>query len=1081
MGNVRIIGASAGSGKTYRLAYEYIKEVVSDPALYRHILAVTFTNKATEEMKSRILREIHMLASGGQSSYTARLQEELGFSEEKIRHRAAEARKLILHDYSRFSVLTIDRFFQRLIRSFIRELGVEVNFNLQLETDDLLSVAADMLIEDISTDEELRRRLFLAARDRIEENKRWNIKEPLLGLGKQLFGEAYQRARDVAPQEGQASSLIEAVVEKAWKVQAEIISRAKAASDMIEAHALSASDFKGKSGSVAAYFSQVAAGDVKAPSKYAAEALRSPGNWVHPDSENRGTAEFLVPELMPLLEDMDKLYSENFRLMNSASLLRENYRNFLLLYDLQHRVEKICSEGNIMPISETNRMISRLVSGNDTPFIFEKAGSYYSRFMIDEFQDTSGAQWDNFVPLLKNAIAEEEGAPVMLIGDVKQAIYRWRGGDWRILSQRVSEEMGAGRVERETLVTNWRSMRRVVEFNNAVTGLVTEAGNAELNAMIARGFAKGMIDATEAESLTGMMEEAYRGHIQQPKSEKEEGYVTITVYDAGGNGEYVPPVIEKIEELQSRGYAPGEIAVLVRSNDQGTRVAQMLLKHKHDNPGSPYSYDVVTQEALTVGSAAVSRFIIACLSLAADPGDSINRAVYNHWLGRSFDEPLSKDENGFFAHMAAMSPEEAFEETVLRYCLQGRADDIAYIQAIHEQINNFSSKQLADIPLFLKWWGEKGAAASISMQGGGAITVSTIHKSKGLEYKAVIIPYMSWTLAPDTRGKKLIVWAESPEEGLEGVGSLPVNYREQMSESFFAPGYYREQVMSHIDGMNMFYVAVTRAREELHLMTSSNPRNDKNMIGSILRRVLREGEDASVFAGEVRGVRTVTGEGEVLAFGSPVNPGTPEAREDKSLKTYPTSRPGAKVKLRLPSARYFESGEAELAPCELTFGPHPSLLGQARTSSASSSDWRQFGILMHRAFENASGVEDVRAAIDRMLAVALVSKPEYDHLLDVVGKAFENPLVAGWFGGEWDAVRNESNIVVPGDPGARRPDRVMLNGGSAVVVDYKFGRKTLPEHGKQLKNYMELLRGMGYTDVAGYIWYVSLDKIEPVT
>ncbi len=1051
MGNIKIIGASAGSGKTYRLAYEYVRGVVADPSLYRHILAVTFTNKATEEMKSRILSEIHLLASGAWSKYMSDLQKHLGYSPEKIRARAAEARKLILHDYSRFSVLTIDRFFQRLIRSFIRELGVEVNFNLELETDSLLSVAADTLIEDISTDENLRRQLFLAARDKIEENKRWNVKEPLLGLGRELFGDEYQRARAAAPDSAEVSSLIEEIVAGGEKARAEIIAKANEAAGMIASNGLSAEDFKGKKGSVAAYFSQVAAGDVKAPTKYAREALESPENWAHPASANRGVAESLVPQLMPLLEDIDRLYAENFRLMNSARLLRGNYRNFLLLSDLQQRVEKICAEENIMPISETNRMISRLVSGNDTPFIFEKAGNYYSRFMIDEFQDTSGSQWDNFVPLLKNAIAEEENTPVMLIGDIKQAIYRWRGGDWRILSHRVREEMGEGRVETEPLGTNWRSMRRVVEFNNAIIGLVTEAGSAELNTVITEGLEKGAIDAAEAASLGGMLAEAYSGHAQKPKSDREEGYVTITVYDANADGEYVPPVIEKIEELQSRGYAPGDIAVLVRSNTQGTRIAQMLLKHKHDNPGSPYTYDVVTQEALTVGSAAVSRFIIACLSLAADRGDSIHRAVYNLWLARPVGESLTGEENAFFARLAAMSPEEAFEEIVMRYDLQERTEDIAYTQAVHEQINAFSSKTLADISLFLKWWNEKGASASITMQGGkGAITISTIHKSKGLEYKAVIVPYLSWKLSPGGD----IVWAE-PSGELGGTGSLPINYRSEMSDSFFAERYYSEQVMAHIDGMNMFYVAVTRAEEELHLMMSSSPYNGKNSMGNIVRGVLREGDGAEVFAGEVRGVRTVSETGEVMTFGSPVHPEAGKERTDKSLKTYRTARPGAKVKLRLPSARYFEDGEAELTP-------------------------RDFGIFMHKAFENAAGMDDVRTAVGRMLAGGLVSRQEHTHLQALIAKAFTNPLVAGWFSGDWTAVRNENDIVVPGDPGVRRPDRVMLKDGRAVVVDYKFGRKTDNAHNRQLKNYMELLRGMGCTQVEGYIWYVSLDKIEPV-
>jgi ATP-dependent exoDNAse (exonuclease V) beta subunit len=1045
MGNVKIIGASAGSGKTYRLAYEYVKSVVSDPSLYRRILAVTFTNRATGEMSSRILERLHELASGGASPYLARLTRELAPMDERtIRLRAVEAQGFILHDYSRFAVLTIDRFFQRLIRSFIRELGVEVNFNLELETDSLLELAADALIDDSASDAELRRRLFAAARDRIEDNKRWNIKEPLLSLGTELFGEEYARAHRGISQgeEGSAdtSSLIEAIVEKATAAKAEMTSLAAEALSKIKSAGLGADDFKGRSRSFVAWLGKVATGEFVALSNPAREALEShdASGWTTKTSPNRNLVEEMIPVLQPLLTRMDALYTENSRLVGSASLLRENYRNFLLLSDLQQRVEQICREGNIMPISETNRMIARLVGDNDTPFIFEKAGSYYSRFFIDEFQDTSTAQWENFVPLLKNAIASEEGTPVMLIGDIKQAIYRWRGGDWQILSRRVHEDMGSGRVDVEMLDTNHRSACHVVEFNNMAIGLIASAGNAELDKFIAEGVAQGALDISEAASLTGMLAEAYRDHTQKPKSDADEGYVTLTVYDANDNGEWIPPVVERIEELQSRGYASGDIAVLVRSNEQGARVAQMLLSRKHSNPGSPYRYDVITQDALRVGAAAVSRFIIACLSLAADRDDSIQRAVFNRWLGNDFGAPLAADDIDFFANLATLSPEEAFEETVVRFELQSRTADIAYIQAIHQQITTFSSRSVADIPLFLKWWNEKGAVASITMGGGDvhsdAITISTIHKSKGLQYKAVIVPYLSWTTSPG-RG---IVWAGASQEGLGEAGYLPINFKEAMAGSFFAPRYYREQVLAHIDTVNMFYVAVTRAEQELHLMTSSNPHLPRNAIGNILRSTLGVTE-------------TLT------TWGTPLYPARTETTRTNALKSYPTSHPETKVLLRLPSSQYFEDAGSDVA-----LSPRDS------------------GILMHRVFENAAGADDVHRTLDRMAADALVSQAEYIRLKKVIHRAFENPLVVEWFSDRWTQVRNESDILTPRDPSVKRPDRVMIKDKKAVVVDYKFGRNALPAHAAQLRGYVSLLGDMGYTDVEGYLWYVSLGKIEKI-
>ncbi len=940
MGGVKVIGASAGSGKTYRLAYEWVRSVVADPSLYRRILAVTFTNKATEEMRGRILERLHELAAGQPSPYLEALLRDLpAFDEVRLRARAAEVQRLILHDYSRFAVLTIDRFFQRLIRGFIRELGVELNYNLELETDSLLEMAADALIADSASEPELQRRLFALAGQHVAEGKRWDIREPLVELGKELFGEGFRPASEGA------TSLIETLAERAR-------------------------------------------------------------------------------------------VSENPRLAASVGLLRENHRNFMLLSDLQQRIERLCREESIVPIAETNRMIARLVEGNDAPFIFEKAGSYFTRFYIDEFQDTSAAQWENFVPLLHNAIASEEGDPVILIGDIKQAIYRWRGGDWQILSRRVREEFGADRVEVESLETNYRSLPRVVEFNNRAVGLVVEAENRELNQMVNKALAEGAIDGPLAEELTDLLAEAYRGHTQKPATrstenaettaEKDapEGYVTLTLYGKDDDGRYTPPVIEKVEELQSRGFAAGDIAVLVRGNAQGAEVARMLLAHKHANPSSPYVYDVITSEALTVGASATSRFLIACLTLATTPDDSIQRAIYNRYLRRDFGAPLAaaadllaEPEADFFARLRSLGPEDAFEEIVLRFGLADRADEIAYIQALHQQIVTFSARHIADIPLFLKWWNERGASASITMQGrANAITITTIHKAKGLEYKAVVVPYLNWRMAPDTRGHNLVVWAEGTAgegaEELAELGPVPLNYKKAMADSHFASDYYREQVLAHIDALNLFYVAVTRAEAELHLMSSLNPYMGKNAIGNVLCGAL--------------GVKTGKGamEGEVLAYGKPVHPEPTADPATATLKTYTTTRPGSKVRLRIASSQV------------------------------------DFGITMHRALETAANEAELEQALERLP---------------------DQPQVREWFDvAAWDEIHTEGNILRPGAATGRRPDRVMIRGGRAVVVDYKFGRAQRRDYATQVREYVRLLGEMGYTQVEGYIWYVTLDKIEAV-
>jgi ATP-dependent exoDNAse (exonuclease V) beta subunit len=333
--------------------------------------------------------------------------------------------------------------------------------------------------------------------------------------------------------------------------------------------------------------------------------------------------------------------------------------------------------------------------------------------------------------------------------------------------------------------------------------------------------------------------------------------------------------------------------------------------------------------------------------------------------------------------------------------------------------------------------------------GGSAITVTTIHKSKGLQYKAVIIPYMSWKLTGSG-----IVWAQGSVGGLEEAGHLPIKYKKDMADSFFAPKYYRELVMSHIDAVNMFYVAITRAERELHLMMSSDPMN-KGRMSELVGRVLFR-DEAGVAVGDVRGSVSRAEDGtELMEFGRPTVRQGHSQVPDTSLHSYPTARPGTKVRLRLPSARYTEDGALDLAP-------------------------RDFGIMMHKVFENTVNEADIRIAVDRMHASGTLSPEEHTRLVARIEQAFANPLVAEWFGGSWDVVRNEGDIILPRNYSVKRPDRVMLRGSRAVVVDYKFGSQQLPTHHRQTAEYAALLRDMGYTEVSGCVWYISLNEIVEV-
>ena len=572
----RILNASAGSGKTYQLAYKYVRDVVEQPTLYRHILAVTFTNKATEEMKSRILSEIHTLASGGKSGYLASLCTELSLDERTVRTRAREARTRILHDYSRFTILTIDTFFQRILRAFIQELGLDLNYNVEIETASVLSKSADALVEQIRIDEELQRWLTAFVQERIEDGKRWDVREGILALGNEIFKESNRETLSAERSKAELDRIVGKATGRAKAGKKEFQELGVRAMNLMNTAGVTTADFTGKSRSFAGYFAAAAAGEIKAPTATVRKMSATTEGWCAKDSP----ALPLVAELQPLLAELCARYDRSIRFWNTTDLLRENYRSFALLQDLYGKVRQMCSDENVMMLSETKNILSEFIRHNDAPFIYEKVGNRYDRFMIDEFQDTSTREWENFLPLLGNAMAQSEQTSVLIVGDIKQSIYRWRGGDWEILHRRAARELGEASTETIHLKENFRSLPLVVEFNNRMIGKVVESDNTALNQLLAQAPPHALGEKAR-EELRDTLQEAYREHAQSARKKGlHPGYVNITHY----TGE--PPLIERIKALVDKGFRPKDMMILVRSGTDGAKVASALLDFKPEH-GSP--------------------------------------------------------------------------------------------------------------------------------------------------------------------------------------------------------------------------------------------------------------------------------------------------------------------------------------------------------------------------------------------------------------------------------------------------------------------------------------------------------------
>ncbi|MBR2428392.1 MAG: UvrD-helicase domain-containing protein [Alistipes sp.] len=1050
----KILSASAGSGKTYQLAYKYVRDVVERPELYRSILAVTFTNKATEEMKSRILGEIHTLASRGKSNYMGALKSELQLSEEAIVERALRARQLILHDYSRFTILTIDRFFQRIIRAFIRELGTDLNYNIELDTSTLLMRGADNLVESITKNDELKQWLLEFAEERITDGERWDMRSDLRALGSEIFKESSHERLKMQQSKSRLREIIDHMTEHSDSIKQEITELGKQGVACMKRCGVEYNHFKGSSNSFAKCFARYATGEFKEPTTTMLKAAEDVEQWYKKgDDANIKAA---ATELQPILKRICDTYRSGITHINTTELLRNNYRSFALLADLYSKVMDICDKENIMVLGETKHILSTFINDSNAPFIYEKVGNRYERFMIDEFQDTSVGEWRNMLPLLKNAMSSSEECAVFIVGDVKQSIYRWRGGDWRLLQESAKQMLGSESVEVEHLESNYRSLSRIVEFNNTIIGEVVARDNQYLNTSLDEALARGDIDNKLHSSLYGIVAAAYDKHAQKPaRKSSEEGFAQATLYD---NTLIDSPFIEAIKSAIERGYKYRDILILVRGATDGSKVAETLFAYKRELMAEGKAgFNILTSDVLTIEHNEITEFIIAVMRLTVNLRNDIERGVYNRFLRKPLDHTFDEEEMALLSTIAHLSPMEAFELIVERFQLNERREYIAYLQAMHEQVISFTTSRNADIQRYLNWWDERGHNEALSVEmTDDTIEIMTVHKAKGLERAVVILPYTKWDTTPRA-ALRPIVWAKAEASEAATVGEFPVIFGGAMQESSFSEEYYREMVMSHVDAVNLLYVALTRASEELYiylpsrLNTKSKGSDTLSTIVPLVSSALHAMSPNPECHTTERGVERM-----VYRFGTPIM--TPCSKhnaqsEDMLLTHYPTHQP--ELKIHMPSKRYADEG------------------------IKAGTDERIIGIRLHRIFERARNIEELYSAIAELEKDCLISVGEAITLRQRIEQSMQNEVVSEWFTDGWDDVKTEAEIITSGD--IRRPDRVMIGGSRAVVVDYKFGHIKDKRHTKQIEEYMQLLDKMGlYGTIEGYVWYISLGEVVAV-
>ena len=545
--------ASAGSGKTFTLAVEYIKHLIINPRAYRQILAVTFTNKATAEMKERILTQLYGIWKGAPSSeayleriknYKLKIKEEGGdrLTDGEIRQRAGMALQYMLHDYSRFRVETIDSFFQSVMRNLARELELSPNLNIELNNSEVLSDAVDSLIEKLTPTSPVLAWLLDYIDERIRDDKRWNVSNEVKSFGRNIFDESYIERGEKLRQCLRTPNTLKLYRDVLRDMETEALEQMKSFYDQfegeLEGHALTPEDLKGGARGIGSYFRKLRDGrlsDKDVLNATLQNSLADAKNWATKTSSRKDDIICLAKtSLIPLLQEAERMRPQRNRTLNSCRLSLQHLNKLQLLNHIDEEVRTLNREHNRFLLSDTNALLHKLVREGDSSFVFEKIGANIRNVMIDEFQDTSRMQWDNFRLLLLEGLSQ--GADSLIVGDVKQSIYRWRNGDWGILNSLGNKELNLNSfpVRVETLKTNRRSETNIIRFNNQVFTAAIDYLNA--------------LHLNELKEDCLPLKRAYADVVQESPKSTEYGYVKATFLEPDDEHNYTEQTLLALGE-----------------------------------------------------------------------------------------------------------------------------------------------------------------------------------------------------------------------------------------------------------------------------------------------------------------------------------------------------------------------------------------------------------------------------------------------------------------------------------------------------------------------------------------------------
>ncbi len=1070
---LQILKASAGSGKTYRLARKYIELLLEsrDRFAYRHILAVTFTNKATDEMKGRILKELHVLATNpAESGYHDHFVPSVFPSDADIRKKAQTVLSDMLHDYSAFAVSTIDRFFQQTLKAFSREIGQFASYQVELDKDSLVAESVDRILDSLTEEDSgLLSWLTDNVLEQIEQGGRYSMDANLLEMAKRLKSPQRMEVLEktgIDPDKEYPKEKLMEIRTSCRRImadfRAEVRAKACAALDIIEQAGVNPADSnRGFMKALYSYREMDDNDDVTAPSDSFMTKAKDSDQWFA-KSKSAKLLPLVFPYLEAPLEDFCNLFGKEFKVYNTASILDGQLYGLGVAGELNRTFRELMKEKNVLCIDDSNTILRDIIDGSDAPFVYEKLGVRYENFLLDEFQDTANVQWNNFSPLLHES--DSKGGDNLIVGDVKQSIYRWRGSDWKLLNETVPGEFVEH--EEEVLDANFRSLRNVVNFNNLFFK-----------------SAAGILDGMNGHKDGGPLSDIYSDVAQKTREEKLEeqgrsikrkpaGNVSLTFCEKDNE---LDKVLDAVAEAVDHGARLSEIAVLVRSNAIGESVAMCLI----DN-GIP----VMTDDSLRVKSSITVRRLVSLMSYADNPNDTVNG-----YLAQSLDIRMP----------AACSSLTDMAEALFRELKYNDAEELwrgeaQHIQSFMDYLQDYVSMEGNNLRGFLKWWEEENPSIS-SPSSGESVRVMTIHKSKGLDFPYVIIPFAE-NITLYKSGKYWCV-PDLEETALEGVaeGVYDVTLSKSSENTLFSEDYEKENFLQQVDNINTIYVAMTRAAMGMHIIAKMPPAKffkamdagDMTMFTDF-SQILYWFADVSSRSNDVPGNEKLVAPFTVTRVPEDENQGIRfnvggivDFAELRRIGNDGPDTFAIDVADELPSIPLNGEGDEgndvrDRGRLKFTADSIDFFSDEGETGISASN--RIKGVVLHDILARIEKPYDLESAVRQSLMGGEMTHEEADEAYALLLERISAAQKRGWFPEKYDRILNESTLI--DEKGEmHRPDRVVIADSRVIIIDYKFGEHYKKYEG-QLGRYAAMWRRMGYNDVSAYLWYVHTDDVVEI-